>query len=306
MHVLHRIYIHIGIPTLQVVYCLMLNIIVYSQELIRRIHSVQHFGRTGPADAHLTADDLYDLLLAEFHAWILLRHTHLLSPESAEPDVVSQAVVMLETTAVQAAHVSQAGFVQPARILQTVCAEARARIDAVAAGRVKKTADTFTLPASCGAVPQFEDLGVPRPPFPTLNEVAFSPLGHASLGTLPVLGKTASFSELKAWLDASGKGTVAGLALQHCVGTVERVVFHRMGSLFAETVWRLQEERELQALREVFKEYVDKMLDLIRSEDGQMLWKSELHSRLSLVVCALNSIHDNPSILITTVAWWIL
>jgi hypothetical protein len=256
------------------------------------MYAVRYRDRGGQLEP-LSADELYHLLVAEFHAWILKRQTQLLSADTATSVVVSATVAMLRATATQATLISEAGLTQAAQKLETVCTEARARIQVAVADRALEAAKAFTLDSSGFDVHfelHFRDLHGPQPPSPSPNEgpltmQAIQQRADSNLGTLPLLRSEATFVELKGWLSSTAALPLQGVLLHHRTKTVERVVFHHIAALAEETAEARLDEQDLEALQHIFDTYTTDMLVLFESPEGQLLRKSELQSRMSLLVC---------------------
>eukprot|EP00884_Botryococcus_braunii_P022386 jgi/Botrbrau1/8831/Bobra.0335s0018.1 len=281
------------------------------RELVRYLHAISNIEQDqGSGDAfHLSADTLFDLTMAQLDAWLVLRQAQLLSADTACSTMLSATMAMLQSTATRAAHLAETGQVLAAQILETICQKAHTQISKAAADRALAAAAKYTLDpcrhklddATFGKI--FGPL--PAPPSSgtgSLCREAVRQRAVANLASLPILEcrcsnvpsggfedsatsvscKT-SFAQLRQWLKTTEGLPQDALLLQHQARTVERFVFHRVVSHFSQTAELLENKQEAGYLQQVFVVYIKVILQLLESEEGKLLNKSELHSRMSLL-----------------------
>lgn len=229
--------------------------------------------------------------MAQMDAWHLQRQVKLLSASSTS-QVLTATMTILQRTALDAAQLSQNGHHKAAKLIGRICGEAHLAITKADHDRALNDAriNTFkpgrpTESLFCGPVPP-----KPQPTADGDNLQAARRRADFNLETLPLLPLPAKFTEVRQWLALKvphRPSQLHALDLQHRVKTVERLVFTRIAESLPNAARQLEDESEAQALQDVFDTYCRDMLSILRSEDGQLLPRSHLHSHMSLLVCPL-------------------
>ncbi|KAG2492072.1 hypothetical protein HYH03_009568 [Edaphochlamys debaryana] len=239
---------------------------------------------------------LFRCALAHLELWLLRGQLRRLTPETAGPEAVTNAMHMLECAAGKAAALADEGHDVSA--LEAACASARACIEEAVAQRVLRQAQGVELPdeGSPGLT------GRAAPPSGTLPSrleprteegglEAMRQRAAANLGSVPLLPSGSAFSDVLNLLRSQRQWTSPADDVQYqlVLRSVEGELFSRAAVGFSASSNRLSgaEVAALEAMVDTYRLTLQRFLDTpaVKSAAAEgALLRAELHSRELLVV----------------------
>ncbi|KAG2494611.1 hypothetical protein HYH03_007376 [Edaphochlamys debaryana] len=239
---------------------------------------------------------LFRWALAHLELWLLRGQLRRLTPDTAGPTAVTNAMHMLECAAAKAAALADEGH--DVSVFEAACASARACIEEAVAQRALRQAQGVELPDE-GSPGLTGEASLPGGTLPERLEPRTEEGGleaarrraAANLGSVPLLPPGSAFSEVLDLLRTQRQWTSPADDVQYqlVLRSVERELFSRAATGFDTVSNRLSvaEVAALEAVVDTYRLTLQRFLETPAAKsaaaEGALL-RTELHSRELLVV----------------------